>query len=170
MYATNLWRRCTTLINCKQAESSNSICYTADPLTLKENLALLGSARAWFEGSKTAPLSPHVSAEEYELHDKIFAAESGGYGPPLNWYKAQIANLNTPDEDSLTTEEKHIHGPTLLVICTLDYVGVPVIQEQNTREWVPNLQVKELATGHWVQLEKPDEVNKILKDFIEETK
>ena len=139
-------------------------------MTLKENLALLGSARAWFEGSKTAPLGPYVSTEECELHDKIFAAENGGYGPPLNWYKAQIANLNTPDEASLPPEKIHIHGPTLLVTCTFDYVGVPVIQEQNTRPWVPNLQVKELATGHWVQLEKPDEFNKILKDFIEETK
>lgn len=155
---------------CKQAKSTDSVLYTADPLTLKENLALLGAARAWFEGSKTAPVGPYVSTEELELHDKIFAAQNGGYGPPLNWYKAQIANLNTPDEASLTPEKTHIHGPTLLVTCTFDYVGVPVMEEQNTRRWVRNLQVKELATGHWVQLEKPDEVNKILKDFIEETK
>ena len=80
-----------------------------------------------------------------------------------------MANLNTPDEASLTPEQQHIQSPTLLVTSRFDYVGVPAVQEQRTRPWVKNLQVKELATAHWVQLEKPDEVNKILKDFIEET-
>jgi soluble epoxide hydrolase/lipid-phosphate phosphatase len=32
---------------------------------------------------------------------------------------------------------------------------------------VPNLRVEDLDTGHWIMLEKPDEVNKILEDFIE---
>lgn len=153
----------------RDAKCTDTICYCADPANLKQNLALYGAARAWFEERKTAPMAPYVSAEEIETHDRIFAADMGGYGPSLNWYKAQIANLNTPDEASLAKERLYIQAPTLLVTCTLDYVGVPAVQEQNTRPWVENLQVKELATGHWVQLEKPDELNKVLKDFIEET-
>ena len=143
--------------------------YCADPETLKKHFALYGAARAWFEERKTKSIASYLSAEEVETHDRIFAAEQGGYGPPLNWYKAQIANLNTSDEASLAPEQLHIQAPTLLVTCTSDYVGVPAIQEQNTRPWFKYLQVKEVATGHWLQLEKPDEVNKILKDFIEET-
>lgn len=153
----------------EQAKCTDTLCYTADPLTLKENLALPGAARAWFEERKSAAFAPYVSSNELEIHDSIFARENGGYGPPLNWYKAQIANLNTPDEAKLAQERLRIQAPTLLVKCSLDYVGVPALQEQNTRPWVDNLQVKEFATGHWVQLEKPDEVNRILKDFIEET-
>lgn len=108
-----------------QAKSIDSLCYTEDPMTLKQHLALTGAARAWLEEGKSAPIGSYVSAEEIEIHDKIFAPGSGGYGPPLNWYKAQIANLNTPDEANIPPERNRILAPTLLVTCTLDYVRMP---------------------------------------------
>jgi len=32
--------------------------------------------------------------------------------------------------------------------------------------FVPDLIVEQVAGGHWLQLEKPDEVNKILDKFV----
>ena len=32
---------------------------------------------------------------------------------------------------------------------------------------VKNLEVKQLDTGHWLLLEKPDEVHQLLKEFLE---
>lgn len=33
---------------------------------------------------------------------------------------------------------------------------------------VPDLKVENVDGGHWLQLEKADEVNRILEDFMEE--
>lgn len=36
------------------------------------------------------------------------------------------------------------------------------------RPLVPDLRVENVNGGHWLQLERADEVNKILEDFMEE--
>ena len=36
------------------------------------------------------------------------------------------------------------------------------------RPLVPDLKVENVNGGHWLQLEKPDEVNKILEEFMVE--
>jgi pimeloyl-ACP methyl ester carboxylesterase len=35
--------------------------------------------------------------------------------------------------------------------------------------FVPELEVKRIEAGHWLQLERPDEVNECLHDFIKGT-
>ena len=69
-------------IYCKgmNQRSTNSICYTEDPLMLKKNLALDGAARAWCSENRSAPVGSYVSNKELELHDNVFATESGDYG------------------------------------------------------------------------------------------
>ena len=150
-----------------KAECTDSGIFPADPLSWKENLAAIGAARQWFEEGRVGPLAPWLSSEEVQTHSKIFAPENGGYGPPLNWYKAQIRLFNDADEASLPAERSFIEEPTLLVTCSKDPVGAPAVAEAATRPFVKNLQVKQIDTGHWLQLEKPDEVNQMLKDFFE---
>ena len=108
-----------------------------------------------------------MSPEEVKTHDEIFAAENGGYGPPLNWYKCQMAGLNIEDDARIPAERATIEQPTLLVTCRNDPAGIPAMAEEGTRASARNLEVKQLDTGHWVQLEKPDEVNQLLKEFLE---
>lgn len=126
----------------------------------------LGACRTCFTSGKTSPLASWVTTPELETQDEIFAPGNGGYGPALNWYKAQIANLNTPDDEGVSEDDRHVKQPTLLVTCGLDYIGVPALQEGGMRPWVKDLKVVELESGHWVQIEKADEVNEILENFI----
>ncbi|KAL8793176.1 MAG: hypothetical protein Q9195_004206 [Heterodermia aff. obscurata] len=151
----------------RNAECTVSSLFPADPLSWKENLAAIGAARRWFEENKVGPVASWLSSEEVKTHNKIFAPENGGYGPPLNWYKSRISHVNNEDEASIPEEKSLIGQPTLLVTCSKDPVGVAGIAEARTRPFVKNLQVKQVDTGHWLQLEKPDEVNQILKDFFE---
>ena len=39
---------------------------------------------------------------------------------------------------------------------------------EQMRPLVPDLKVENVNGGHWLQLEKADEVNKILEEFMEE--
>ena len=78
-----------------------------------------------------------------------------------------MRHFNDADEASIPAERSLIEQPTLLVTCSKDPVGAPEMAEAGTRPLVKNLQVKQIDTGHWLQLEKPDEVNQILKTFFE---
>lgn len=135
---------------------------------MKDHLCPRGATSVWFTEGKTVPYASWISKEEVETHKKILDPKYGGYGPPLNWYKAQMADLNDEDESSIEPERRHIQQPTLLITCSLDPIAVAAIQEQGMRPFVKNLKVEEIEAGHWVQVEKPEKVNKTLKAFFEE--
>ena len=58
--------------------------------------------------------------------------------------------------------------PTLLIASTSYFITVTINFPEQMRPLVPDLKVKNVNGGHWLQLEKADEVNKILEEFIEE--
>ena len=152
-----------------QPDSVNSLIFPQDPLSVKNNMCLIGAVRTYISEGQKGPIASWVTPSEIETHNKIFDPSSGGggYGPPLNWYKAEIANLNTPDDGAVPEERYHIQQPTLLVTCTYDYIAVPKMQEDGMKPYVKDLTVKELPSGHFVQSEKADEVNEVLKAFFE---
>lgn len=127
----------------------------------------VGAARSWFEEGKVIPTASWISSEELAIHDRIFNPSNGGYGPAMNWYKAQIANLNSEDETQLASEDSQFDQPTLLVTCSRDPVAVANMQEETTKQYAKNLRIKQLETGHWVQLEQPSKVNEIIQEFVE---
>jgi soluble epoxide hydrolase / lipid-phosphate phosphatase len=55
-----------------------------------------------------------------------------------------------------------------LLIASTNFITVTVNFPEQMRPLVPDLKVENLDGGHWLQLEKADEVNKILEEFIEE--
>lgn len=148
-------------------ECTNSSLYPADGMSWKENLCSLGAAREWYESNKVGSLAPWFTPEEVDIHNRIFASNNGGYGPPLNWYNCQMGDHNDEDEASIPKERAYVEQPTLLVTCSGDPVAPPDFVEGGTRSFIRNLKVKQVDTGHWLLLEKPDEVNGILKDFFE---
>ena len=58
--------------------------------------------------------------------------------------------------------------PTLLIASTGYFITVTVNFPEQMRPLVPDLKVEHVNGGHWLQLEKADEVNKILEEFMEE--
>jgi soluble epoxide hydrolase/lipid-phosphate phosphatase len=58
--------------------------------------------------------------------------------------------------------------PTLLIASTGYIITVTINFAEQMRQLVPDLKVENVIAGHWLQLEKADEVNKILEEFIEE--
>ena len=102
----------------------------------------------------------------------------------MNWYKANGSNLNYDAEkgncclgaqismdltDSLTDtteEQKSLKQQTLLINCTQDAVGVPVLQTLGMKPFVPRLEIQELNTAHWAQIEAPEAVNAALEKFF----
>ncbi|KAI4265133.1 MAG: hypothetical protein L6R35_007192, partial [Caloplaca aegaea] len=113
--------------------------------------------RKAYEEGFTSPRPAWLTEDEIATHSKILSAENGGYGGGLNWYKAQMANVDAADEDALPTERHRIDKPTLLITCKKDYICVPVLQEEQMKPLVKDLEIESLDCGHWVPLEAADE-------------
>lgn len=141
-----------------------SLMYAASPTFMKENMCSVSACRTYFTTGKTGPIADWATHTEYTTHEKIFS--QGGYGPSLNWYKAQMANLNADDEKDVTEEQKQIKQPTLLVTAKHDAIAVPQMQVDGTKPFAKDLTVVEIDAGHFVQIEKPEETNKALEEFV----
>ena len=158
----------TKYSNVSQTDLTMSIVYSASEEFVKDRLCRPGATREYWTSGTPGSIASWLTPDEIAMHNKIFASEQGGYGPPLNWYKCHVANLNTPDEAQVPKDDWHLRSPTLLIKCLNDLVGVPAVQEKGMRPWIKDelLEVVEIDSGHWCQLQKPQETNEILERFI----
>lgn len=90
------------------------------------------------------------------------------FSPAMNWYRSAMAGLNFPDETNATSPlDPKIHLPVLFIESSLDPMSGGERAIQGMQVHVPDLTVKKVASGHWVQLEKADEVNTILEEYVQ---
>jgi pimeloyl-ACP methyl ester carboxylesterase len=110
-----------------------------------------------------APLPDWISRDEFDHYVTEFSRT--GFTGALNWYRNYDRNWeSTPQLAGAQTT-----APALFVGGTADPVGTTmnparareVVAGPYTEEWID-------GAGHWVQQERPDEVNRILLAFLRE--
>ncbi|KAF2972302.1 hypothetical protein GQX73_g1321 [Xylaria multiplex] len=140
-----------------------TLLYAAEAKDWKKTLGPIGAAAKYIKSGTVGKLPSWYGLDEYTLRDRIL---SSGYQGPLNWYKAALRGVNDKDEADIADTDKRCDLPTLLVVSEEDYVTRADMQIPTTQQWVRNLTIKNLAgCGHWIQLERPDELNNMLVDF-----
>ncbi len=129
-----------------------------------------GVAEAFFQGDLPGRLRqvyqgvaarPHfLSEEEFQVYLEAF--RKGGLTGPLNYYR----NVDRNWETTQHLAQRQVECPALLVMTDKDPILRPEMAE-GTERWVPRLR-RELITdcGHWTQQERPEEVNRLLLDFL----
>ena len=78
-----------------------------------------------------------------------------------------MGNMNEEDEKLANLDPK-LDLPVLMITANQDIVATAEMMEKGIRNFADNVRVKELDTGHWVQLEAREEVNKYLQEFFSE--
>lgn len=135
--------------------------------SLRRSLAMEGLAEPP-ENLADRPLPPlpnWISADEFEHYVRAYTET--GFTGPLNWYR----NFDRNWELTENTPASTITVPTLFLAGSAD----PVLS------FTPRDRVRDVVTGdyreilldgagHWLQQERPDEVNKALLAFLEEVK
>ena len=115
---------------------------------------------------RRAPPSPFVSSEEKAVRDRIFK-ECGGYRAPTMWYKVWVGNLGV-DEEIADGVDSKLKCPSLMVLARPNDDSNKIARP-NPSLLAEDVRVKEVSTsGHWVQLEAREEVNRMLEEFFEE--
>lgn len=148
---------------CSQPASLVTLMYAADPHIMAETLGPAGKARQWVEQGKEAETGDWLPAED--LKAKIEQFRVGGFYGPLNWYKGLRENISFEDEKAMP---KDFAIPTLVIGAGRDEMTPAAFQQQLTQPWVRSqFQFETVDAGHWVMLERPDEVNRLLQDFLD---
>jgi pimeloyl-ACP methyl ester carboxylesterase len=56
--------------------------------------------------------------------------------------------------------------PVLVVATLRDAICLPELARQATSVFCTNATVRDIDTGHWAMLEKPDEINALIDEFL----
>lgn len=120
------------------------------PAEPQPGMAMINLARA-----ETPRGEPVMSDDDLAVF--VSAFESSGFTGSVNWYRNLDRNWH-----QLADADPVIHQPTLMIYGDRD----PVMRSENLTEFVPNVDVVTLDCGHWIQEEKPDEVNRAILTWL----
>ena len=119
---------------------------------------LTAALHRFYDGGAADPA--FLSQEEFQVY--LDAFRKGGMSGPLNFYR----NIDRNWETTSDLADRIVECPCLVVLADKDPVLRPEFAEGMER-WLPRLR-KEIISdcGHWTQQEKPEEVNRLLLDFL----
>lgn len=101
------------------------------------------------------PGEPLMSDEEMDVF--VAAFSKGGFTGPINWYRNITRNWETSAD-----LPQRIDVPCAMVYGAYDIVP----KGRDVSEHVPNLESITIECGHWIQQERPNEVNAFLLDWL----
>lgn len=122
------------------------------PIEPQPGMAWINLARA-----ETAFGEPLMSDSELAVF--VSAFESTGFTASINWYRNLDRNWHL-----LADVDPIIRQPALMIYGERDLVA----PSENLTEFVPNVEVVSLDSGHWIQQEKPEETNQAILKWLEQ--
>jgi pimeloyl-ACP methyl ester carboxylesterase len=116
---------------------------------------------AWGEGDDQPPLPPWLREEDLKVY--VDAFERTGFSGGLNYYR----NIDRNWERSAHLAERRVEQPALFIAGSRDPVQ-RFMPAESMDGWVTDLRgvIRVDGAGHWVQQERPEEVNDALLRFL----
>ncbi len=102
---------------------------------------------------------------ETHFAEYVAAFSAGGFKGPLDWYRCLDANWAA----TAFVQDARIRVPAAFVVGERDpvrhYAGA---HEVGLKDWAHDLRMQVVVpgAGHWIQQERPDEVNRRLLEFL----
>ncbi|WP_338579159.1 alpha/beta hydrolase [Pseudomonas sp. ML2-2023-6] len=118
-------------------------------------MAMINLAEAEAEADTGEPL---MTDAELSVLDAAF--EVSGFTSSINWYRNLDRNWHL-----LADVDPIVHHPALMIYGDRDTIP----KSPNLSDFVPNVEVVSLDTGHWIQEEKPQETTKTILDWLKQT-
>ncbi len=106
------------------------------------------------------PGAPLLTEDEIDVYAKAFAAS--GFRGPVNWYR----NVDRNRERFPDVSTRPISLPCLMITAEWD-AALPPALAQGMSTVCSDLETHMIAgCGHWTQQEKPEELNRLLVDWL----
>ncbi|TVY41031.1 Bifunctional epoxide hydrolase [Lachnellula occidentalis] len=154
-------------------ESFFSIVYCEDAGHWVTDLAGIGHLEKFISADRRAKVGEWVGdvQEEARWHHEMIGDD---YSAPLRWYHRGMKGLGKEEEEELLKKgeiKEKIGKETLMITGTKDRVcnaeKARIAMEAFVENPKENLKVLDLEAGHWVMLEKAEEMNRGLERFLE---
>ncbi|TRX96164.1 hypothetical protein FHL15_002888 [Xylaria flabelliformis] len=157
-------------VEISQLESFFHLLYPTNSSRWGTDFAQITAARAWLAANKTTELPSWLSAEDKATFLRTYSQPNATISS-LNYYKALLRGVQAAGEASLTDEDRKLKVPVLGIAGADDLVTLPGTLVGGTEAWAAaGFEKRIIQAGHWVMLEKPDEVSQILIDFANSVK
>lgn len=101
---------------------------------------------------------PLMTDTDLSVLDAAF--EISGFTSSINWYRNLDRNWHL-----LAGVDPIVHHPALMIYGDRDTIP----KSPNLSDFVPNVEVVSLDTGHWIQEEKPKETTETILDWLKKT-
>ncbi|CZT16010.1 related to epoxide hydrolase [Ramularia collo-cygni] len=135
-----------------------------DPAQMKNLFCVRGAIKEWVEKDrKDSPLKPYARNEELK-NAWIDSKKSGGLVSQGCWYRATAENIHQATESKL---DGHVDLPYLFIGADGDAVcRTDAIEGPKSMGLLKNLQVEEVHSGHWSPFEAPDDIARIVLEWL----
>ncbi|RSL86403.1 hypothetical protein CEP52_015820 [Fusarium oligoseptatum] len=138
--------------------------------TMKKTFGYKDGLRNWLMGDKRIPLEG-FAAEPGFLEDAKAQFGGTGFISPLMWYQAFVNGTHYQVEKDLPERADRVDKPLLHISGSKDALGPGILYEtQEARTAIKDLTTAEVESGHFIPLEKPREMTKIITDWLESKK
>jgi soluble epoxide hydrolase / lipid-phosphate phosphatase len=133
-----------------------------------EHFSTIGGARAWLNAD-TITDDPPFLGEAYRNDWKAWMTRPNATRAGLNCYRSQLQGVQEASDATLTEEDWKLRVPVLAIAGAYDWVARADVMIEQTRPWaVAGFESAILEGGHWLSLEKADEMNELLLRFASE--
>jgi len=144
--------------------------YAANPSQWKDSFAAIDGLEKHITSDTPLTVASYITEEDKEHHRTTFGSD---YSSCVNWYKRGIQNLGVEEEiKSLKEGEIQDRIPenvqALMITGSKDAVCLAGWAEQAMRGVCREgqLAISHLDAGHWIMMEKSEEVNAVLENFV----
>lgn len=150
-------------------ESYFHLVFAANNSAWGEDLAGLGAARAWLTATKLTEIPSYLTEEDKATWLSISGKENATEAP-LNYYRSIMRGTQMPDEQVLTNEQRTLKVPVLGLCGVEDLVTRSDQLGAQIKPWASNGYTEKAVegAGHWLMLDKREEVSGYLVDFAGE--
>jgi pimeloyl-ACP methyl ester carboxylesterase len=113
----------------------------------------------------TAAVQKTAFPPEVLEHFRVAMSKPGALHASINYYRSIFHHPFKMLGEKNTKQQIMI--PTLLIWGEQD-IALDIALTQGLERWVPEISVKRIPTsGHWVQQEQPEQVNRYIQDFLD---
>jgi soluble epoxide hydrolase / lipid-phosphate phosphatase len=110
------------------------------------------------------PKSASLSQGEYDLYVETF--KKSGFAGCINYYRTRLMNFEDEKVFLSSPEKSMILHPALIITAAKDVILSPHLSI-GMEKVIPNLTRHNVDAGHWAHVEKKDEVNQMLLNWLQ---
>ncbi|OJT10992.1 Bifunctional epoxide hydrolase 2 [Trametes pubescens] len=149
----------------KHVDSFLQVAYSEDAENWRTYLVQRGKFAECVDGNLQLGRPSYLDDQEYAALRAALLVN--GIQSSVNWYRAQVENVNLADSLGIPKKTWTIKAPSIVFLALKDYVCTPQAAKATMEKYGTEVTKYSVESGHWPHLQCADEVNDALHEWLE---